>query len=326
MSTRPIFKDKTVLVTGATGFLGGWMVGRLIDEGANVITIVRRPSPDSQFETLGYKDKVRVYEGSVADRDLIAQIFSDSTIDFVFHTAAVSDVNYVLEHPEECYATTVQSTWWLCENVRKVQPDCVTVITSSDKAYGQQETPFRESQALRPVHPYEIAKASEDLAAQSYGKVYGLPVAITRCGNFFGGFDLNFARIIPGTISHIARGEAPELRSDGKFTRDFLYVEDAVDAHLLLAEKLATDESLRGEAFNFSYELQLEMIDIVKRILREMGSDLEVIVNDTAKVEIRHMTLSAEKVREKLGWEPAVGFDEGLRRSIAWYSDYESKA
>ncbi len=167
-----------------------------------------------------------------------------------------------------------------------------------------------------------MAKASLDLAAQSYGKVYGLPVAVTRCGNFFGPYDFNFTRLIPGVIRDLESNDTPTLRSDGKFTRDFLYVEDAADAHLVLAEQVASRKELRGEPFNFSYGMQIEVIDIVRRIIDISGSALEPVTNDSVRAEIRHMRLSSDKARRWLGWKPLVGFDEGLRRTVAWYQTY----
>ena len=310
---------KTVVVAGATGFLGGWLVRRLLEYDANVVTLVRDPNKQSQVVLDSLIDRTAVELGNVADPHFLGRIFERYAIDAFFHAAYGADVNRVLSEPVECFRSSVLSTWILLDLIRTVQPSCVAVVSSSDKAYGGQDLPYRETSDLRPVHPYEVAKACQDLAAQSFGRVYQVPVAITRCGNFFGPYDFNFTRLIPGICRSLARHETPHLRSDGQFTRDFLYIEDAVDAQLLLAEKLASDDSLYGEAFNFSYGEQLEVVRIVRKLMTIAGIHSEPVVENTVQAEIRHMHLSSEKAERILHWKPVIGFDEGLRRSVDWY-------
>jgi CDP-glucose 4,6-dehydratase len=175
---------------------------------------------------------------------------------------------------------------------------------------------------LQPLHPYETAKASQDFAAQTYGKIYKCPVAVTRCGNYFGGYDFNFTRLIPGVVRSIMQGEAPTLRSNGRFTRDFLHIEDAVDVQLLLAQRLSDDPTLYGEAFNFSYGECIEVLDIVHRICQLMNAPLAPVVNENLTPEIPHMQLSSEKARQRLDWKPLLGFSQGLERTVRWYRDY----
>jgi CDP-glucose 4,6-dehydratase len=310
---------KTVVVAGGAGFLGGWLVRRLLEYDAKVITIVREPHKHSQVFMESLIDQTSFELGSVDDSDFLERIFSKYAIDAFFHAAYGADVNRVLREPVECFRSSALSTWILLDLIRRVQPSCVAVVSSSDKAYGGQTLPYRETSDLKPVHPYEVAKASQDLAAQSFGRVYGVPVAITRCGNFFGPYDFNFTRLIPGICRSLAQQETPRLRSDGRFTRDFLYIEDAVDAQLLLAERLSADQSLYGEAFNFSYGEQLEVLSIVRTLMEIAGVDAEPVVENNVKAEIRHMHLSSEKAERRLDWRPEVGFEEGLRRSVDWY-------
>jgi CDP-glucose 4,6-dehydratase len=310
---------KTVVVAGAAGFLGGWLVRRLLEYDAKVITIVRGPNKHSQVFMESLIDQTSFELGSVDDSDFLERIFSKYAIDAFFHAAYGADVNRVLREPVECFRSSALSTWILLDLIRRVQPSCVAVVSSSDKAYGGQTLPYRETSDLKPVHPYEVAKASQDLAAQSFGRVYGVPVAITRCGNFFGPYDFNFTRLIPGICRSLAQKETPRLRSDGRFTRDFLYIEDAVDAQLLLAERLSADQSLYGEAFNFSYGEQLEVLSIVRTLMVIAGVDAEPVVENNVEAEIRHMHLSSEKAERRLDWRPEVGFEEGLRRSVDWY-------
>ncbi len=316
---HPFCAGKTVVVAGAAGFLGGWLVRRLLEYDANVIAIVREPNRHSQVFMESLIEQTTFALGSVDDSDFLEEIFSKYAIDAFFHAAYGADVNRVLREPVACFRSSALSTWILLDLIRRVQPSCVAVVSSSDKAYGGLTLPYRETSDLKPVHPYEVAKASQDLAAQSFGRVYRVPVAITRCGNFFGPYDFNFTRLIPGICRSLAQNETPRLRSDGRFTRDFLYIEDAVDAQLLLAERLSADQSLYGEAFNFSYGEQLEVLSIVRTLMEIAGVDREPVVENNVKAEIRHMHLSSEKAARRLNWRPEVGFNEGLRRSVDWY-------
>jgi CDP-glucose 4,6-dehydratase len=309
-----------VVVAGATGFLGGWLVRRLLELDANVVAIARNPESPSQVVNESLLARTVIAQGSVDDPCFVEGLFERHAIDVFFHAAYGGDVNRVMQEPLECFRSSALSTWIVLDLIRRRRPGCVAVVSSSDKAYGSQDDlPYRESAALTPVHPYEVAKASQDLAAQSFGRVYGVPVGVTRCGNYFGPYDFNFTRLIPGVCESLANGQVPTLRSDGRFTRDFLYIEDAVDVQLLLAERLAADPSLYGEAFNFSYGLQLEVIEIVRRITALAGVDARPVVENSVQAEIRHMHLSSEKAERLLSWQPRVGFDEGLRRTVDWY-------
>lgn len=319
--SHDFWTGKRVLITGATGFFGGWLIRSLLQRGANVTAIVRTTKPESQFCEQGYDKRVRIERGSVYDAAFFSGVIESTHPDVFFHAACGADVARVLEEPVECYRTTVQSTWNALETLR-TRPslsNCITILSSSDKVYGVQDLPYVEEKPLRPMHPYEVAKASADLIAQSYGKIYKLPVAITRCGNYFGPYDLSWARLIPGVMRSIANNEAPVLRSDGRFTRDYLHVEDAAEAHLLLAEKLNRKPELAGEAFNFSYGEAVEVIDIVRRLIAQSGKPLEPIVNANARAEIREMLLDSSKAKRVLGWQPRLGFEEGLRNTADWY-------
>lgn len=324
MSAANFFRGKRVFVAGATGFLGGWLVRRLVDYGAHVVALVRAEKPESQFFMTGLDKRVCVEWGDVADERVIRHVFNRHHIEVFFHAAYGANVSRVLKEPLECFKSSALSTWQILEYLRNNRPSCISIISSTDKVYGTQSTPFHEDMPLQPLHPYETAKAAQDYAAQSYGKVFNLPVSLTRCGNFFGSYDFNFTRLVPGVVHSIMKGEAPLLRSDGKFTRDFLYIEDAVDVQLLLAERLAEEPTLRGEAFNFAYGEPLEVIEIVHRICRLLDSPLEPIVRENAAGEIPHIELSSEKAKRLLNWKPAHGFMHGLERTVHWYRDYFS--
>lgn len=314
--------QKTVFVAGATGFLGGWLVRRLVEYGAHVVTLVRSPKPECQYFLGSFDKRTTVEWGDIADQEAIERIFKRHSIEVFFHLAYGADVNRVLDEPLDCFRSSALSTWQILEYLRKTWPQCISVISSTDKVYGRQPIPYREDKPLQPLHPYETAKASQDFAAQTYGKVYKCPVAVTRCGNYFGGYDFNFTRLIPGVVRSIMEGKAPILRSNGRFSRDFLHIDDAVDVQLLLAERLSEDPTLYGEAFNFSYGERIEVLDIVHRISQLLDSPLTPQVNENSTPEIPHMQLCSEKARIRLNWKPARGFSRGLERTVGWYRDY----
>lgn len=327
MQADSFWADKSVLVTGAAGFLGGWLVHDLIERGANVVALVRRHRQDSQLFLAGYDNRVAIVSGDVSDRSLVEGVIERHDVEVIFHTAmSGGGVQATLAEPVHCLQSTAQSTWWLLDILRRKRPNAVMVVCSSDKAYGNQETPYRESQPLQPRHPQEVAKASQDLITQSFGKVYDLNVAVTRCANFFGPYDFNFTRIIPYVARCCALGERPQLRSDGRFVRDFLSIQEASLAHLRLAEELACRPELRGEAFNFSYEVQITVASVVARILDHANSQLTPIVGDAASNEIPSMSLSCDKAREFLEWAPRQNFDESLAATTDWYTQWFRKA
>ncbi len=313
---------KNVLITGCTGFLGSHMANELVLLGANVTGLVRDRVPRSNlFSTEAYK-KINLVYGELEDRDLLERVLGEYEIDTVFHVAAQAIVGVANRNPIGTFETNIRGTWNILEAARRSPLIKRIVVASSDKAYGDQEQlPYDESMPLCGKHPYDVSKSCTDLISQTYHKTYGLPVCITRCGNLFGGGDLNFNRIIPQTIRSIEKGEPPVIRSDGTFIRDYFYVEDAVKAYLLLAEKM-NDLKLEGEAFNFSNEIQLTVLELVNKILELMKSDLKPVILNQGSNEIRHQYLSAQKAREVLGWNPAYTLEEGLLKTIAWYRNY----
>ena len=321
--SNKIWRDRPVLVTGGTGLVGSWLTRRLREAGANVVCLVRDWVPQSECVRSGTLDSVRVVRGDVCDRAILERILGEYEIDTVFHLAAQAIVQIANRNPISTFETNVAGTWNVLEACRRSPTVKAVVQASSDKAYGDQESlPYDESTPLEGRHPYDVSKSCADLIAQAYGKSYALPVAITRCGNFYGGGDLNWNRIVPGTIRSVLRGERPVIRSDGQFVRDYFYVEDGAAAYMLLAEKLLACEHLRGQAFNFSNELQVTVLDLVNRILEHMDSTLQPDVRNEASNEIRHQYLSACRARTELGWSPLFTLDEGLARTIAWYRDF----
>lgn len=317
------WNNRPVLVTGATGLLGSWLVRGLFESQADITCFVRDWVPQSEFVRSGLMEKVKVVRGDIRDRDCIERTLGEYEIDTVFHLAAQTIVPIANRNPISTFESNIQGSWNLLEACRHSPTVKQIIMASSDKAYGDHEQlPYREDIALQGRHPYDVSKSCADLIAQAYAVSFDLPVAITRCGNFYGGGDLNWNRIVPGTIRSILFGQAPVIRSDGSFIRDYLYVEDGAAAYMLLAEKLAGNPDLRGGAFNFSNELQTTVLDLVRRILDLMGSDLDPDVRAEAQNEIRHQYLCAAKARGELGWGPLFGLEEGLRKTIDWYREY----
>lgn len=265
--------------------------------------------------------RVTVVRGDIRNQALLERILGEYEINTVMHLAAQTIVPIANRNPVSTFETNIGGTWSMLEACRRSPKVQQIVYASSDKAYGESdELPYDETTPLRGRHPYDVSKSCGDLIAQSYAASYGLPVAITRCGNFFGGGDLNWNRLVPGTIRAALRGERPTIRSDGTLVRDYFYVEDGAGAYMLLAEQLAGNEALRGEAFNFSNEVQLTVRQMVERILILMNVGTGFEMRNDASNEISHQYLSAERARTELGWRPQFTLDDGLTRTIAWYS------
>jgi CDP-glucose 4,6-dehydratase len=271
----------------------------------------------------GWIEQVKVVRGDIRDRETLERALGEYEIDTVIHLAAQTIVTIANRNPISTFETNIAGTWNLLEACRRSPRVKQIVIASSDKAYGDQEIlPYDENTPLQGQHPYDVSKSAADLIAYTYAKSFDLPVVITRCGNFYGGGDLNWNRIIPGTIRSILREQAPVIRSDGEYIRDYFYVEDGAAAYMLLAEQLASRPELKGQAYNFSNEIQVSVREIVDRILKAMKSDLSPDIRNEVTNEIRHQYLSAEKARRELQWKPMFNLDEGLQRTIDWYRDF----
>lgn len=315
--------DRPTFVTGATGLVGAWLVRRLLDAGADVVCLVRDWVPQSELVRTGLIERVKIVRGDIRDRDTLERTLGEYEIDTVIHLAAQTIVTIANRNPVSTFESNIAGTWNVLEACRRSPRVKQVVVASSDKAYGDQVTlPYREDTPLQGQHPYDVSKTCTDLIARTYAVSYGLPVVITRCGNFYGGGDLNWNRIIPGTIRSVLRGQKPVIRSNGQYIRDYFYVEDGAAAYMLLAEKLAEKPELAGEAFNFSNEVQITVSEIVDKLLKLMDSNLEAEILNEANNEILHQYLSADKARIQLGWKPLFTLDEGLECTIEWYRKF----
>ena len=320
MQNHAFWYDRRVLVTGATGLLGSALVPALCERGASVIALVRDRVPQSRLWSSGYKDSIGCVYGSLTDANLMLRTMAEHEIKTVFHLGAQTIVGVAKKDPVGTLEANVRGTWLLLEAARQAGVEQI-LVASSDKAYGASERlPYREDDPLQGRFPYDVSKSCTDLITTMYAMTYALPAAIVRCGNLFGGGDLNFSRLIPGVIQATLKNERFIIRSDGKFVRDFLYVEDAADAYICLAEAMHRDKTIYGEAFNYGLELRLTMLEVVDSILMMMGrTDLQPIIQNSASAEIREQYLDASKARTRLSWSPRCGLEEGLRRTIAWY-------
>jgi CDP-glucose 4,6-dehydratase len=319
------WRDRPTLVTGATGLVGGWLVRQLLAAGAHVVCLVRDWVSQSELVRTEMIDRVVSVRGDVRDQALLERVLGEYEVATVIHLAAQTIVGIANRNPTSTFEANIQGTWSLLEACRRSPLVKQIILASSDKAYGDHlALPYDEQTPLQGRHPYDVSKSCADLIGTSYAVTYGLPVAITRCGNFYGGGDLNWNRIVPGTIRSVLRGQRPIIRSDGQYVRDYFYVEDGATAYMRLAEALAARPELRGEAFNFSNELQVTVLNIVQQILRLMESDLEPDLRNEATNEIRHQYLDSSKARQVLGWQPLFSLEEGLQRTIAWYRAFEA--
>ncbi|EMI55786.1 GDP-mannose 4,6-dehydratase [Rhodopirellula sallentina] len=317
------WRDRRVFVTGGTGLVGGWLIRRLLDAGADVVCLIRDWTPFAEIVQNDLIKHVTVVRGDICDQECLERILGEHEIETVMHLAAQTIVGIANRNPVSTFEANIGGTWKLLEACRRSPLVKQIVMASSDKAYGDAEVlPYTEETALAGMHPYDVSKSCGDLIAQTYANTYGSPVCVTRCGNFYGGGDLNWNRIIPGTIRSVYRGEAPVIRSDGSFVRDYFYVEDGAAAYMHLAEQMAARPELAGEAFNLSTEIQVSVLEVVNCVLSAMGSSLRPVVLGQASNEIKHQYLDATKAREMLGWQPLFSFEQGLQRTIQWYSNF----
>jgi CDP-glucose 4,6-dehydratase len=313
-----------VLVTGATGLVGSSLCRRLLEQGAEVVALVRDWDPQSEFIRSGDIRLCSVVSGCLEDHPTLVRAITEHGVDTVFHLGAQAIVGTALANPLATFESNIRGTYNLLEACRGFREQVARiVVASSDKAYGDSEVlPYLETMPANGRHPYDVSKSCADLLAMTYAVSYGLPVTVARCGNIYGGGDLNWSRIVPGTIRGALAGRAPVLRSDGSFLRDYIYLEDVVDAYLTLADGAARD-GVRGEAFNFSCQQPLSVLEVTRAVLVAVGRpDLQPVILGTAVAEIRDQYLDAGKASRVLGWEPRTGLEEGLEATVAWYRSF----
>ncbi|HUY32622.1 MAG TPA: GDP-mannose 4,6-dehydratase [Pirellulales bacterium] len=319
------WQDRPVFVTGCTGLVGSETVRELLARGARVVGLVRDQVARCELVRGGLDRQIDLVRGRVENEAILERAIGEYEIDTVIHLAAQTIVGVANRCPLSTFETNIKGTWCVLEAARRSGRNPQVIVASSDKAYGEQRLlPYTEDAPLDGRHPYDASKSCADILAQTYHHTYALPVCVTRCGNFFGGGDLNFNRIVPGTIRSVLRGQRPLIRSDGSYVRDYFYVKDGAAAYLHLAECMATRPQVVGHAFNFSTEIQVTVLEITERILRLMGSPLEPDIKNEASHEIKHQFLSAAKARTMLDWEPRYAFDEALAETIGWYRGYFS--
>ena len=318
--TSNFWRDRPVLVTGCTGVLGAWLTLALTERGADVVGLVRDWVPQSQLVLSGTYERVKIVRGDVADYALLERTLAEYEIETVFHLAAQTIVTIANRNPLSTFETNIKGTWLLLEAARRGDTVRRMVIASSDKAYGSHaQLPYTEDAPLLACHPYDASKACAEMLARTYAATYNLPVAITRCANLYGGGDLNWNRIVPGTMRSLIYGERPVIRSDGSLVRDYLYVQDAVMGYLKLARAL-DDPAFKGEAFNFGMDNPQSVLEIVQAIIDISDHpDLAPIVLGQAPNEIQAQYLSSAKAARRLDWAPAHTLAEALRQTMAWY-------
>lgn len=316
---KKFWKRRKVFITGSTGLLGYWVTKYLVEAGVNVTALVHKGVPEVFKSTFS---KVNIVKGDITDYDKILATLNKNCIETVFHLAAQTISPIANKNPIPTFETNIRGTWILLETCRNTRGIGRIIIASSDKAYGEKEVlPFTEKSKLNGIRPYTVSKSCADLIATAYQKTYGMPICITRCGNFFGGGDLLMERLLPSAIKAALFGKELIIRSDGKFVRDFFYVEDGALATIMLAEAMEKKE-IWGEDFNFSYEKPIAVIDFVNIFFRAIGSSRRPKVLNQPLNEIREQYLSCEKARKVLGWQPVFSFDEAIAKTVIWYKEY----
>ena len=320
---RAFWHERPVLVTGCTGLLGSWLVEALISAGALVVGLIRDEVPQSHLARSGALGKIRIVHGDVTDHATVERALNEYEVETLFHLAAQTIVGIANRSPLSTFESNIRGTWVALEAARHCSTVRRVVVASSDKAYGTQTVlPYTEDMPLQGQHPYDVSKSAADLLAQAYAATYDLPVAVTRCANLYGGGDLNWNRLIPGTIRSALQDQAPLIRSDGTFMRDYLYVRDAVRAYMMLAEALDEPE-IRGEAFNCGTDEPMSVLEMTRLIISiSPHPDLEPVVLDEVEHEIKDQYLDSAKIREMIGWTPVHAREDGLRETMDWYTRY----
>jgi CDP-glucose 4,6-dehydratase len=325
VALQAAFPDKTALVTGAQGFIGCWLAERLLAEGARVVAPRRDIDPRSRFRAEGIEERCEVVEADIRDGPELTRLLRESEVNAVFHLAAQPIVGIANRGPLSTYESNLRGTYTLLEACRTAiaagAPIERIVVASTDHAYGaNDELPYREDFGLQPTYPYDVSKACADLIARCYATTYGLPLAVTRLANTYGGGDRNWSRIVPDVASALVRGERPVIRSDGTPVRDYLYVEDAVEAYILVASSLDAPE-LHGEAWNAGLGTPVSVLELVRRLIAASGSDVEPIVKGAGapRGEIDRQFCDSRHIRETLGWTPRWTLDQGLTETYKWY-------
>jgi len=318
------WREHRVLVTGATGMVGSWLVRRLLGEGAFVVAFIRDWDPNSELIRSGDVYATTVVNGQLESFGDVERAINEHEVDTVFHLGAQTLVGPAYRSPLPTFESNIRGTYNLLEACRQhrglVQR---VVVASSDKAYGQvEQLPYTEDMPVQGLHPYDVSKSCTDLLARTFAQTYDLPVTVARCGNIYGGGDLNWSRIVPDTIRSTLQNRPVVLRSDGRYIRDYIYVKDVVEAYMLLAERAAND-GVRGEAFNFGLESRVTVLQIAGKVLELMGrTDLEPVIANTATAEIKDQYLHCGKARKVLNWRHRYSLEEGLKETITWYRDF----
>lgn len=323
MPESDFWKGRRVFVTGCTGFLGSWLTAALLEYGAHVIGLIRVREPESELVRTGLIHRITQVSGELLDYELLLGTMKSHNVDTVIHLAGQTIVGVAHREPVSTFEINVRGTWLLLEAARQTETVRGVIVASSEKAYGEQtHLPYLENSPLLGRHPYEVSKGCADLIARSYAHTFGMAIAVTRCSNLYGGGDLSWNRLIPGTIRSVLFGEQPIIRSDGTFRRDYLYVADAVKAYLMLAQQL-TRPDVRGEPFNFGSGNPVSALEVVQTIVAASGrTDLEPIILNQVKNEIQDEYLCPDKAERILGWRPEYSLENGTRETMAWYRDY----
>lgn len=316
--TSAFWNGRRVLITGANGFIGAWLSRTLIDLGAQVTGYDKSDSGALDLHP-DVKPRVKIVLGDLTDQAKMEQTLADGQIQTLYHLAAQSNIAIARGGPVPAFESNIRGTWSVLDACRVYGKLETIAVAASNTVYGDHDRhPFDESFALNANHPYSASKACADILARCYAATWGLPIAIARATNTYGGADPNLARIVPGTFLSILRGQQPEIRSDGTPTKGYLYVKDTVNAYRLLGERAAED-AVRGQPVNFHPDKPSSVLELVQTMVNVADRpDLSPrVTGKPGKYEFEHLT--NQRARDVLGWTPQYSLEAGLRETFQWY-------
>ncbi len=313
---------KSVLITGVTGLLGSWMAEKMHGENLQVSGVAIDETKDNLLKSKGIYEKINIEYFDISNESNLSKYFANNQFDIVFHLAAQTQVIDANLDPIQTFNSNIKGTWNVLNECLK--HNLPVVVASSDKAYGiSNKLPYLETHELNGIYPYEVSKSITDMLVKSYYQTYKLNVVSLRCGNIYGGGDFNWDRLIPGVCKWLFNNEQPILRTDGSFKRDWVYVEDVVDAYIQVGSSLFNQDKKISLAYNFAADSYKTVIEVYNEVCKSItGKIIEPIYKIDSDTEIPDQYLDCQKIRDELGVRSKVNLDKGISLTVNWYKDY----
>ena len=320
-----MIKNKKILVTGCYGFVAQHLINELLINNNKVVGIYNVKNQLKIFKNTKYEkqNKLIIKKIDIRDKEKIKKLLKKNKFDYCYHLAAISQVLKSNKSPEETFQINIFGTINLIENFRKYQKNIKFIFSSSDKAYGEsRQLPYKEHFPLNGLNPYDASKACSDIIARSYAKSFNIQICVTRFVNIYGPGDVNWQRIIPGTLNSLIKSKKPILRSNGKFKRDYLYIDDVIDGYMRLGQQMGINKTISGIAFNFGSGKPITVLNLVKIILKFFDKQSSfLVIKNKAKNEITDQYSGYELANKILKWKPKVSIEDGIKKSFDWYKN-----